>query len=377
MRNKPESGREETAMRQIGIGIIGCGNISEAYLNSAPKFPLLKVVAVADINEEAARAKAEAHHVEALSVDALLADPRIEIVLNLTTPQHHVPVALKTLQAGKHAYSEKPLAVRLADGLKLREAARKSGLRVGCAPDTFLGGAHQTARKAIDSGAIGTVNAGSAAMQVPGHELWHPNPDFYYQEGGGPLLDMGPYYLTCLVNLLGSVQSVTGVAKSAYDTRTIASGARAGQTIRVEVPTHISAILSFENGAAITLTTSFDVWKHGHNHIELYGSKGSMIVSDPNQFGGVIQVSDKRGDWQSVDQSHIYGDGNYRIIGLADMAQAIVSNRPHRASLDLSLHVLDIMESILVSADQGRRIDLDTRSTRPDMMDDMLPFGTL
>ena len=364
-------------MRQVGIGIIGCGNISEAYLSSAPKFPVLKLVAVSDINMDAAGAKADAHKVEALTVEDLLADPRIEIVLNLTTPQHHVPVALKILAAGKHAYSEKPLAVQLSEGLKLVEASAKSGLRVGCAPDTFLGGSHQTSRKAVDSGIIGNILAGSAYMQVPGHELWHPNPDFYYQAGGGPLLDMGPYYLTCLVNLLGPVVSVVGSSKASYETRTIASGAREGQIVKVEVPTHISGIISFANGASVTITTSFDVWKHGHNHIELYGSKGSMFVSDPNQFGGTIEVSEKRGDWQPVEQTHIYGDGNYRIIGLADMAQAIVNNRPHRASLELSLHVLEIMDSILVSASEGRRIDLKSTCTRPEMLPDTLPFGTL
>ena len=364
-------------MRRIGIGIIGSGNISDAYLTAAPKFPVLDIVGVADINPVAALAKAEIYSVAAMTIDGLLADPRIDIVLNLTTPQNHVPVGMQAVAHGKHVYSEKPLATTLSDAERLVVAAREKGVRVGCAPDTFLGGSHQTARKVIDEGAIGTVVAGSAFMQVPGHELWHPNPDFYYQPGGGPMLDMGPYYLTCLVNLLGPVRSVTGQAKSSYATRKIASGAREGQSVAVEVPTHISGLLDFENGAAISITTSFDVWKHEHNHIELYGTTGSLIVSDPNQFQGDIKTSERKGDWTVAEQVHGYGDGNYRILGLADMAQAIISGREHRANLDLSLHVLEVMESIILSAGIGQRIDLKYGCVRPAPMRADLPFGIL
>jgi predicted dehydrogenase len=253
----------------------------------------------------------------------------------------------------------------LVEARKLVDAAKAAGKRVGSAPDTFLGGAHQTARAAIDADAIGEVVAGACYMMVPGHEIWHPNPDFYYQPGGGPMLDMGPYYLTCLVNLLGPVRSVMGAAKAAYDRRTIGSGPREGQSFAVVVPTHISGILEFANGASVTITTSFDVWKHDHNHIELYGRKGSMIVSDPNQFQGDILVSQKRGDWAAVGQSHRYGDGNYRILGLAEMAGAIAAGRPHRASLELALHVLEIMEAIGVSATSGQRVDLVHGCARP------------
>ncbi|MDQ0321958.1 putative dehydrogenase [Pararhizobium capsulatum DSM 1112] len=364
-------------MRRIGIGIIGCGNISDAYLKAAPKFPVLDIIGVADINPAAADAKAATYGVTSMDIDNLLADPCIEIVLNLTTPQHHVPVGLQTVANGKHVYSEKPLATTLADAERLVAAAREKGVRVGCAPDTFLGGSHQTARKLIDQGAIGTVVAGTAFMQVAGHELWHPNPDFYYQPGGGPMLDMGPYYLTCLVNLLGPVKAVTGHAKSSYATRTIGSGPRAGETVTVEVPTHISGLIDFENGAAISITTSFDVWKHEHNHIELYGTTGSMIVSDPNQFQGDIKTSIRKGDWVVAEQTHGYGDGNYRILGLADMAQAIVSGREHRANLDLSLHVLEIMESVILSAETGQRIDLKHGCARPAPMRADLAFGIL
>lgn len=364
-------------MRRIAVGIIGCGNISDAYLKASPQFPVLDIIGVADINRAAAEAKAAAYGLAAMPVDALLADPRVEIVLNLTTPQHHVPVGLQAVGQGKHVYSEKPLATTLSDAERLVAAAREQGVRVGCAPDTFLGGSHQTARRLVEEDIIGTIVAGSAFMQVPGHELWHPNPDFYYQPGGGPMLDMGPYYLTCLVNLLGPVKSVTGQAKSSYPTRIIGSGPRQGETIHVEVPTHISGLLTFENGAAVSITTSFDVWKHEHNHIELYGTIGSMIVSDPNQFQGDIRTSQRKGDWTVADQIHSYGDGNYRGLGLADMAQAIVSGRQHRASLDLSLHVLEIVESIISSAETGRRIDLRYGCARPAPMHADLPFGIL
>ena len=364
-------------MQPIGVGIIGTGNISDAYLKAAPQFASLKIVACADMNREAAAAKAALYGIEALSVDDLLADPRIAIVLNLTTPQNHVAVGLRVIAAGKHVYSEKPLGIALSEAGKLVAASRAAGLRVGCAPDTFLGGVHQTARAALDRGQIGDVIAGSCFMMVPGHELWHPNPDFYYANGGGPMLDMGPYYLTCLVNMLGPVRALSGATQAAYANRTIGSGPRAGQVVPVSVPTHISGMLEFDCGAAITITTSFDVWKHSHNHIELYGRNGSMIVADPNQFQGEILVSEKRGDWTSLPQSHKYGDGNYRILGLADMAAAIQSGRAHRASLELSLHVLEVMDSILSSAEHGEKITLKHGCARPDALPADLPFGVL
>ena len=364
-------------MQSIGIGIIGTGTISDAYLKAAPQFAVLQMVACADLNEGAARAKADLYGIKALTVEALLADPRIGIVLNLTTPQHHVPVGLAAIAAGKHVYSEKPLAIAMSEAAKLVDAAKAAGLRVGCAPDTFLGGVHQTARAALDAGAIGDVVAGACYMMVPGHELWHPNPDFYYAPGGGPMLDMGPYYLTCLVNLLGPVRALTGAAQAAHTSRSIATGPRAGQSFAVTVPTHISGILEFASGAQVTITTSFDVWNHGHNPIELYGRTGSMLVADPNQFQGEIRVAAGKGDWMIVEQTHRYGDGNYRILGLADMATAIRGNRPHRASLELSLHVLEIMTGILASAEQGKRLVLSTRCDRPAALPADLPFGVL
>ncbi len=364
--------------KHLGIGLIGCGHISEIYLTNTPRFDVLRMVACADVVPEAAKAKAEKHGIEAMSVEALLADERIDIVLNLTTPQHHVPVGMAALNAGKHVYAEKPLALDVAEALALVDIAAAKGLRVGSAPDTFLGGAHQTARAAIDDGRIGHVLSGTAYMMVPGHERWHHNPDFYYQAGGGPLLDMGPYYLTALVNMLGPVGRITGMSSTGFVTRTIASGPRAGEEFPVEVPTHVTGILQFVSGALVTLTTSFDVKAHGHTPIELYGSEATMEVADPNQFQGDIRIKANRDhDWTVLDQVHNYGDGNYRVLGLADMAQAILDDRPHRASLDMALHVLDVMESILRSAETGERITAKTTCARPDAMDANLAPGQL
>ncbi|MEP3278292.1 MAG: Gfo/Idh/MocA family oxidoreductase [Stappiaceae bacterium] len=364
-------------MTSLGIGLIGCGNISDAYLKGASHFPVLNILACADINMEAATAKAGQYGLKAQTVEALLGDPSIDVILNLTTPQHHVNIDVSALKAGKHCYSEKPLGLSMEEAKQLVDLTAKTGLRLGCAPDTFLGGAHQTARKIIDSGEIGSPVAGSAFMMVPGHERWHPNPDFYYQDGGGPLMDMGPYYLTDLINLFGPVASVCGSAKATYESRTIGSGERKGQHFDVEVPTHISSLLNFHNGATVTMVTSFDVHKHEHSPIEIYGTKGSMIVADPNKFDGDITVSDGSGDWNLVKQLHIYGDANYRGIGLADMVEAIMKNQDHRASLKLSLHVLEIMESIIVAAETGQSIDLQYMCERPAPLDHTLPAGQL
>lgn len=364
-------------MAVICVGVIGCGNISDAYFKAAPQFPVLKMVAVADINMAAAAAKADTYGLKAMSVDELLADDDIDIVLNLTTPQYHVEVGLAVIAAGKHVYSEKPLALNIAEASKLAAAAKAAGKRVGCAPDTFLGGVHQTARKAIDDGLIGDVVAGTAFMMCPGHERWHPNPEFYYQIGGGPMLDMGPYYITALINMLGPVASVVGMAKATYEQRTIKSGDREGESFDVNVDTHFSGIMQFVSGATVTMTQSFDVHKHEHTPIEIYGQNGSMLVADPNQFEGEIKTSVGLEDWQDVEQTHIYGDGNYRILGLADMAQAIVSDRPHRASLELSMHVLEVMEAFQTSADEQKTIILEHQCERPAALDASLEFGKL
>jgi len=364
-------------MKTIKVGIVGCGFISDAYLKAAVQFPVIKIIACADINPNAAEEKEKKYGIKATDVQSLMADPEVDVVLNLTTPQHHVAIGLEAVANGKHVYSEKPLALSVKEASELVRAASSKGLRVGCAPDTFFGGAHQTARKAIDSGIIGDAVAGTAFMMVGGHEKWHPNPDFYYQPGGGPLMDMGPYYLTALINMIGPIDSVVGVAKASYATRSIGSGARKGEVFSVNIDTHVCGILRFVNGAVITLTTSFDVQKHGHSPIEIYGTRGSMLVSDPNMFDGAIKTSAGSGDWEVVPQAHLYGDGNYRIIGLADMAQAILSSRKHRASLELSLHVLEAMEAILTSSQLGEPVKLKHQCNRPAALPSDLQFGQL
>jgi predicted dehydrogenase len=355
-------------MDRVGIGIIGCGNISAAYLKAARAFPILDVKAVADLNLAAAEARGAEFGVRAATVEDLLADPEIEIVVNLTVPLAHVEVGLKAIAAGKHVHSEKPLGIDTAEARPLLEAAEAKGLRVGCAPDTFLGGAHQTCRKLIDEGAIGQPLAGTAFFMCPGHERWHPNPGFYYLRGGGPVLDMAPYYVTDLVNLLGPVARVAAITARARETRTITSQPLAGQTIPVEVATHAAATFQFVSGPVVTMVMSFDVPRHRHRPIELYGSEGTLVVPDPNHFGGQIEIGTAAGDWRAVVTEHAYSNGNFRIIGVADMAHAIRRNRPHRASGALAFHVLEVMEAVQRSSDDGRNIDIESRPERPAML---------
>jgi predicted dehydrogenase len=358
-------------LKRVGVGIIGCGNISPAYLKAAAGFPILEIVALADANPVAAEARAAEFGLAARSIEALLADPAIEIVVNLTVPKAHVAVGLQAIAAGKHVHSEKPLGINVAEARKLIAAAEAKGVRVGCAPDTFLGGAHQTARKLIDEGAIGRPIGGTAFFMCPGHESWHPNPGFYYLHGGGPMLDMGPYYITDLVNLLGPVARVSGMATRLRAERLIASEPLKGARIPVEVATHVTGTLAFVSGAVITLTMSFDVPKHKHAPIEIYGEKASLLVPDPNYFGGAIELAGKGEDWRVVPTEHAYADGNYRSIGVADMAQAIRDNRPHRASGALAFHVLEVMEAFQLSSDSGAAVAIESRPERPAM----LPVG--
>jgi predicted dehydrogenase len=350
---------------KVGIGMIGCGVISGAYLTAAKGFPILEIRGLADMNPAAAEARAREFGLKAMSVEALLADPAVEIVLNLTIPKAHVEVGLRALDAGKHVYSEKPLGVAFKEGRKLVERAALKKLRVGCAPDTFLGGAHQTCRKLIDSGKIGVAVGGTAFFMCPGHERWHPQPDFYYQAGGGPVLDMAPYYVTDLVNLLGPVARVSAMTSMPKPQRVITSQPRHGQRIPVEVATHAAGLLEFASGALVQMSMSFDVPAHRHLPIEIYGTKGSLIVPDPNRFGGEIEFAVEKDKWTPVQTAMPYADGNFRSIGLADMAHALRSKRPHRASGDLALHVLEVMEAFDRSAKSGKAIAITTRPERP------------
>ncbi len=352
-------------MDPVTIGLIGCGTISAAYLRAAPLFPELRIVAVADLDESRARARAEEFGLQAITVDALLADTAIAVVLNLTVPAAHVPVGLDAIRHGKHVHGEKPLATSTTEALTLLDAAERAGLRVGSAPDTFLGGAHQTARKLLDDGAIGRPLSGAAFMMNHGHEHWHPDPAFYYTAGGGPMLDMGPYYLTNLVNLLGPVASVTGVATAGHAERTISSERRRGEVMPVSVATHVTGLLTFGSGTVVSIVTSFDVWQHRHGNMELYGTEGSMAVPDPNRFGGTVSVAKRRDSWADMPLSHGFADGNFRILGLADLAHAIRGGRPHRCDGRLAYHVLEVMEAFQRSSDEGRAVAITSHCERP------------
>ncbi len=348
------------------VGIIGCGNVNRAYQSAAPRLGAIRYAACADIRREAAESLAAQHNIpRVLSVEEMLADPAIDIILNLTIPGAHYEIAMAALAAGKHVYSEKPLSLTFAEGEALVVEANKRGLRVGNAPDTFLGAGIQTCRQLIDDGAIGRPVAATAFMMSRGHEGWHPSPEFYYKAGGGPMFDMGPYYLTALVALLGSVKRVTGSTQISRAQRTITSQPLAGQVITVDVPTHVVGVLDFAIGAVGTIITSFDVQASVLPRIEIYGTEGTLSVPDPNTFGGPVRLR-RAGEeeWQEIPLTHANPEQS-RGLGVADLAQAAVSGRPHRANGELALHVLEIMETIHTASDEGRHITLRSRCERP------------
>jgi predicted dehydrogenase len=360
----------------LGVGIVGCGTISGTYLELARLFRSIEVRAVSDTRHEAATAQAARYGVRALSVDALLAADDIDIVVNLTVPDAHHAVTQAILAAGKHAYSEKPLALTLEEATALRTLAQGKGLRVGVAPDTFLGAAHQQARAEIDAGGIGRVVAGTAHVLSHGMEHWHEAPDFFYRPGAGPMLDVGPYFVANLVQLVGPVRRVAALASTPEPTRTILSAPRRGEVIEVTTPTNIHALLDFASGATVTLSTSWDVWAHRHGPLELYGTEGALFLPDPNWFGGTVEKAGSDGVIRPLAPwPHPFGQenqvrdeqprANYRGAGLADMAQAIVEGRPHRCGLDLAVHVLDVLTAILVSGEEGRFVELATSCERP------------
>ena len=355
----------------LNIGIIGVGTISAQYFAEFPKLEGLHVVAVADINEARAAEVAAEHDVDVLTVDALLADPRIDAVLNLTIPVAHVDIAMRALRAGKHVYGEKPLALDPDEAAPMLEFAREHGLRVGSAPDTVLGTGVQTARALLDSGSVGDPVAAAVHWSSPGHELWHPAPQFYYQPGGGPLFDMAPYYLTTLVTLLGPVIRVSGVATRSSRERSIATGDEAGSSVPVNVETHVSAILEHTNGVTSTLTVSFEVWASRAPLFEIYGTKGTIAVPDPNRFSDPVEVwTVDTPEWTKMPISAGYADAG-RGVGLADLAHAIETGRPHRASAELAFHVLEIMDAALRAGREHRVVELTSTVVRPEPV----PFG--
>jgi predicted dehydrogenase len=357
-------------MATVKLGIIGCGDISNLYLkNLTSMFNNVEVSACADLIREKAEKQTETYGIEkCCSVEALLSDPEIQIIVNLTIPSAHFGVGLAALNSGKHVYGEKPLAVTREDGQKVLELAEKKGLLVGCAPDTFLGAGLQTCRKLIDEGWIGKPVGAVGFMMHHGPESWHPNPDFFYQVGGGPMFDMGPYYITALISLIGPVESVTGSAVSAFSERMITSQPLYGKSIKVETPTHVTGVLEFKSGASATLITSFDVWYSGLPRIEIYGTEGSLLVPDPNEFRGPVFINRLgRGEWAEVPLTHEYSEEG-RGIGVADMAYAITNKRQHRANGKMAYHVLDIMHGVHDAARERKHIMLKSSCDRPEAL---------
>jgi predicted dehydrogenase len=351
------------------IGVAGCGNISDTYFRNLPKFEGLEVVACADLEPARAEAKAAQYGLRALTTEALLADPAIELVVNLTVPMAHSEINLKALSAGKHVYTEKPLAVTREAGRETLALAREKGLRVGASPDTVLGGGLQTLRQLLDEGLIGLPVGYSGFMGSFGPEGFHPDPDFFFQPGAGPLFDIGPYYLTALITLFGAVRRVTSIARATHAERTIGSQARAGQKIQVNTPTHVNSLLEFGSGEAGTLVTSWDAGVHRQPNLDIFGSAGTLALKDPNTFGGPVLLR-KPGEkeWTEVPLTHGYNT-NLRGLGVADLAEAEREGRPHRANGDLAYHVLDVMHSLLEANRDGRHMTPASTCERPAAME--------
>jgi len=357
---------KERGMKPVNVGLIGCGNISGTYFKNGAVFNSITIVACADIVRERAEASAEQYSVpKVCTVEELLADPDIEIVLNLTIPKAHAPLGIAALEAGKNLHTEKPLAVTREDGKRMVRLAKEKGVLLGAAPDTFMGAGLQTCRKLIDDGWIGEPVAATAFMQCHGHEHWHPDPDFFYQPGGGPMFDMGPYYITALVTLMGPVTRVSGLTSAAFSDRLITSEQHYGEIIKVNTATHVAGTMRFSNGAIATMVMSFDVWGHHLPCLEIHGTEGSLSVPDPNCFGGVVQVCRPRTrEWETVPLTHQYAD-NARGIGPADMACALRTGRRHRANEALAYHVLDVMHAFQDSNDKGTHVTIESTCERP------------
>ncbi|MGW3288690.1 Gfo/Idh/MocA family protein [Streptomyces sp. NPDC001002] len=357
-------GEQVTPLR---VGMAGAGRISGQYLTTMAATEVLRLTAVTDLDSARAEEAAAASGAKAVgSLADLLARDDVDAVLNLTIPAVHAEVALAAIAAGKHVYGEKPLATTREEAAAVLAAARTAGVRVGCAPDTVLGTGVQTGRKAVDDGLIGTPVAATAFMTTPGHEAWHPDPEFYYRPGGGPLLDMGPYYLSALIHLLGPVAAVTGAASTPRAEREIATGPRAGQRFAVEVDTHVTGVLHHTNGALSTLLMSFDIHGADLPRIEVHGTEGSLSLPDPNNFDGPVRLWKAGADrWQplAVSAGHPHAG---RGVGLADLAVALATGRPHLASAELAEHVLDVMLTVLDAAHQGRTLAVTTTCERPD-----------
>jgi predicted dehydrogenase len=348
----------------MNVGIVGCGVISKHYAANAPAFEAFDLVACADVLPAAAEELAAAHDLTALAVDDLLADPALEIVLNLTPSSEHTAVTRAALASGKHVYTEKPLALEVDEAAQLLREAERRALRIGCAPDIFLGGAYQAARELIDEGAIGRPLAVSASMLVGGADEWHPSPEQFFRDGAGPLLDMGPYYLSAIVALLGPIRRVVGFASAHRSERQIMVGPRAGEEFSVTTPTHTSATMELDGGVTANLVASFDASDRYVSDFVVHGTGGDLWLPDPNGFEGPLRIRRGRGEWEDVAYAS-RGPCEARGIGLADLAEAIAEGRPHRATGDLGLHVVDVARGILRSAAKGRVVRIATTAARP------------
>jgi predicted dehydrogenase len=350
----------------VKVGVIGCGKISDIYLENCSASEDLEVVACADLDEERAREKAAQYGVpRSGGVADLLEGGGVDVVLNLTVPQAHHTVSLAALRGGISVHTEKPLAIELEDARRMLSEAGERNLRIGCAPDTFLGGGLQTCRKLIDDGAIGEPVAATARMMNHGPEDWHPDPNFFYQHGAGPMFDMGPYYLTALVTLVGPVRRVTGSARATFPERTVTSEPKYGTKIGVNTPTHVTGVMDFESGCVGTIITSFDVWTEYVPSIEIFGTEGSLMVPDPNTFGGPVRLWKAGGkEWTDVPLTHNHAQ-NSRGIGLMDLARAMRSGEPHRATGELGYHVLEVMHAFHEASDNGRHVEIESSFARP------------
>ena len=366
------------------VGLIGCGHIAETYFRAHKYFNNFRIIKCADINHLAAKKCATTYKIKALSVKNLLKDKEIEIILNLTVPKAHFEVSKKALLNNKHVYTEKPMAINLKDGKELLKISKRKRLYIGNAPDTFLGGGNQKSKEILEKNFIGKINLGNIIFAYPGVQSYHPNPEpWFAKKEGGPVIDMGPYYLTALVNLLGPAKQVWGSFMWNKKKRIIGIGPRKGSSIKVLCPTTYLGTIFFNSGAIIRFTLSFDVIAHHRNHIELYGSKGSILVPDPNMFGGSVYTCKKLGGtWKEHKTNKMYLgkinirqkslranespiNANYRGVGLAEMAYCIQNNKKHRCNGDLSFHVLDIIQSIMIAAKKRKRINIKSSCSIP------------
>ncbi len=366
-------------MATVKIGFVGCGAISGIYLeNITKRFKEIEIIGVCDLIRERAENAVKNYNIPKLYNDMyeLFADPEVDIVLNITRPYEHFDVTMAALDAGKPVYCEKPLGASLEEGKKIMAKAKEKGLWVGGAPDTFLGAGIQTCRKLIDDGEIGDIVGCAGFMICHGHETWHPDPAFYYKYGGGPMFDMGPYYLTALVNLCGNVEAVSAMTRTTFPERLITSQPHYGEIVKVDVPTLYAGNMRFVNGAVGTLYTTFDVYYPGQARLEVYGTKGTLFVPDPNGFGGPVKLYKPGEDVKEIELGFDYAM-NSRALGLADMAKALQCGRPFRANSNQTFHVLEIMEGFAESGRVGHEIPIESRFERQPLMNPKMEHGVL